>query len=278
MLKIFKKDSFRHKNTQSLTTETLVFRFSILFFSFLTTFTIPNTFAQKKIKTIVIDAGHGGKDPGTQKGSLKEKTIALNIALKLGAKIEEEMPDVKVIYTRKKDVFIPLNERAAIANRNKADLFICIHVNSNPYSSKLSGSETYVMGLHKTQDNLELAKRENEVILLEENYKKTYKGYDPNSPIAHIMMSNYQSAFMNESLKLASKVEKNIKKVGHKSRGVKQAGFLVLWQTSMPSLLIETGYITNPSDRQLLESKTGQGKIADAIFNAVKSYKEEVEK
>jgi N-acetylmuramoyl-L-alanine amidase len=142
----------------------------------------------------------------------------------------------------------------------------------------LSGTETYVLGLHKTEDNLELAKRENEVILMEENYKKTYKGYDPNSPLAHIMMSNFQNAFMKQGISLASKVEKQVTKKGHKSRGVKQAGFIVLWQTSMPAVLVETGYITNTSDRNFLSSENGKEKIAEAIFQALKAYKEEVEK
>jgi N-acetylmuramoyl-L-alanine amidase len=231
-----------------------------------------------KIRTIVIDAGHGGKDPGTHHSKLQEKDIALSVTLKLGKKLQEQLPNVKVIYTRKTDVFIPLHERAAIANRNKADLFICIHVNANPYSSKLSGSETYVMGLHKSQENLELAMRENEVILMEDNYKKNYKGYDLNSPMANIMLANYQNAFMKESLRLASMVEKQFSKVGHKSRGVKQAGFQLLWQTAMPSIYVETGYLTNASDKKILGTTTGQDKLADAIFKAVKSYKEEKEK
>ncbi|MFN3848217.1 MAG: N-acetylmuramoyl-L-alanine amidase [Spirosomataceae bacterium] len=232
-----------------------------------------------KLKTIVIDAGHGGKDPGTHRGSSKEKNIALSIALKLGKKIEEGLPDIKVIQTRKKDVFIDLSERAAIANRNKADLFICIHVNANPHSSKLSGTEIYTLGLHRTEDNLELAKRENEVILMEENYKKTYKGYDPNSPLAHIMMANFQNAFMKQSVALASKTSKKIASVtGLKNRGVKQAGFIVLWQTSMPAIYVETGYITNPTDKKFLDSESGREKMAEAIFQALKAYKEEVEK
>ena len=231
-----------------------------------------------KIRTIVIDAGHGGKDPGTHHSKLQEKDIALNVTLKLGKKLQEQLPDVKVIYTRKTDVFIPLHERAAIANRNKADLFICIHVNANPYSSKLSGSETYVMGLHKSQENLELAMRENEVILMEDNYKKNYKGYDLNSPMANIMLANYQNAFMKESLRLASMVEKQFPKVGHKSRGVKQAGFQLLWQTAMPSIYVETGYLTNATDKKILGTDSGQDKLADAIFKAVKTYKEEKEK
>jgi N-acetylmuramoyl-L-alanine amidase len=231
-----------------------------------------------KIRTIVIDAGHGGKDPGTHHSKLQEKDIALSVTLKLGKKLQEQLPNVKVIYTRKSDVFIPLHERAAIANRNKADLFICIHVNANPYSSKLSGSETYVMGLHKSQENLELAMRENEVILMEDNYKKNYKGYDLNSPMANIMLANYQNAFMKESLTLASMVEKQFSKVGHKSRGVKQAGFQLLWQTAMPSIYVETGYLTNTTDKKILGTSTGQDKLADAIFKAVKAYKEEKEK
>ena len=231
-----------------------------------------------KIRTIVIDAGHGGKDPGTHHSKLQEKDIALSVTLKLGKKLQEQLPNVKVIYTRKTDVFIPLHERAAIANRNKADLFICIHVNANPYSSKLSGSETYVMGLHKSQENLELAMRENEVILMEDNYKKNYKGYDLNSPMANIMLANYQNAFMKESLRLASMVEKQFPKVGHKSRGVKQAGFQLLWQTAMPSIYVETGYLTNAADKKILGTSTGQDKLADAIFKAVKAYKEEKEK
>lgn len=231
-----------------------------------------------QIRTIVIDAGHGGKDPGTHHSKLQEKDIALSVTLKLGKKLQEQLPNVKVIYTRKTDVFIPLHERAAIANRNKADLFICIHVNANPYSSKLSGSETYVMGLHKSQENLELAMRENEVILMEDNYKKNYKGYDLNSPMANIMLANYQNAFMKESLRLATMVEKQFLKVGHKSRGVKQAGFQLLWQTTMPSIYVETGYLTNVADKKILGASSGQDKLADAIFKAVKAYKEEKEK
>lgn len=229
-----------------------------------------------KIKVVVIDAGHGGKDPGTAKG--KEKKIALAIALKLGAKIKENMPNVKVIYTRKTDVFIPLHERAAIANRNKADLFISVHCNAMPNSSATYGTETYTMGLHKTQENLSLAKRENEVVLMEDNYKKSYKGFNPNSPLAHIMLANFQSAFMKQSLQFAAKVEKQMANAGQRSRGVKQAGFLVLWETTMPSVLIETGYLTNSKEAKTLASADGQEKIANAIYKAFKSYKEEVEK
>jgi N-acetylmuramoyl-L-alanine amidase len=230
----------------------------------------------ENLNVLVIDAGHGGKDPGTGNG--KEKKYALDIALKFGAKIKEEYPKIKVIYTRDSDKFIPLHERAQIANKNRADLFVSIHCNANPHSSKLSGTETYIMGLHKTEENLELAKRENNVVLLEDNYKKSYKGFDPNSPLAHIMLANYQNAHMQQSLSFASKVERSIPAFGHKSRGVKQAGFLVIWETTMPSVLIETGYLTNPNDAELLGSDAGRTKISKAIFKAFKEYKNEVER
>ena len=239
--------------------------------------TYSSAVAQKgKIRTVVIDAGHGGKDPGTSHGKLREKDIALSITLKTGKLLEEEL-GIKVVYTRKKDVFIPLHERGSIANRSKADLFICIHVNANPYSSSIYGSETYTMGLHKTEENLELAKRENGVIVMEENYEKNYD-FNPNSPLAHIKMANYQNAFMKQSLSLASKVEKQFQKTGRKSRGVKQAGFQVLWETTMPGIYIETGYLTNATDRKILETEEGHNKIAEAIVKALKAYKEEVEK
>ena len=230
-----------------------------------------------RVKTLVIDAGHGGKDRGTMGKRLPERTVALAIALKFGAIVEANMPNVKVIYTRKKDVFIPLAERANIANRNNADLFVSIHCNANPHSDKIFGTETYTMGLHKTEENLELAKRENEVVLLESNYKKMYRGYDPNSPLAHIMMANYQSAFMQNSLKMAGKVENSVKKSLRKSRGVKQAGFIVLWETTMPSILVETGYMTNDGEDKLLCSEAGQDAMANTIFKAFKAYKQDIE-
>ncbi len=228
-----------------------------------------------KLGIVVLDAGHGGKDPGTGNG--KEKKYALDITLLIGQKIKANYPNVKVIYTRDKDEFVPLHERAAIANRNKADLFISIHCNANTQSSKLSGTETYVMGLHKTQENLDLAKTENNVILLEDNYSKSYKGYNPKSPLAHIMLANYQNAYMNQSLEFASKVEKNMDKIGYRSRGVKQAGFIVIWETTMPSVLIETGYLTNGLDLKYLGSTEGREKIAFAVFKAFEDYKKQLE-
>ncbi|NBA89209.1 N-acetylmuramoyl-L-alanine amidase [Emticicia sp. CRIBPO] len=229
-----------------------------------------------KLRTVVIDAGHGGKDPGAGNG--REKRFVLDMALKVGQKIKANYPGVKVIFTRDSDVFVPLHERAAIANKNKADLFMSIHCNANPHSTKLAGTETYIMGLHKTEENLELAKRENNVVLLEENYKKSYKGFDPKSPLAHIMLTNFQNAFMKQSLSFASKVEKNITKVGHRSRGVKQAGFIVIWETTMPSVLIETGYLTNAGDAEFLASNEGREKISLAIFRAFEEYKKEIDR
>ncbi len=230
----------------------------------------------KGVRTIVIDAGHGGKDPGCCDGN--EKRIALKIVLALGKKIKEEFPDVKVVYTRKTDVFVTLHERSNIANRNKANLFICVHCNSNP-SSHVAGTEVYTMGMHKTNENLEVAKRENAVILQESDYKKNYKGFDINSPLAQIMLANYQNAFMASSVKLAKKVEKYVKNSTALSfRGVKQAGFMVLWETAMPSIYVETGYLTNSDDNASLMTEKGQEEMADAIFRAFASYKEDLEK
>ncbi|WP_255066895.1 N-acetylmuramoyl-L-alanine amidase [Lacihabitans sp. LS3-19] len=252
----------------------IIIPFTLLTFTYLI-FTSHTSTNPVRITTIVLDAGHGGKDPGAGNG--REKKYALDITLKLGQKIKQRHKDVKVIYTRDSDVFIPLHERAAIANKNKADLFISIHCNANNTRS-LSGTETYVMGLHKTQENLDLAKNENNVILYEDNYKKTYKGYNPASPLAHIMLANYQNAFMNQSLEFAAKVEKNIPKIGYRSRGVKQAGFIVIWETTMPSVLVETGYLTNSRDANFLATEDGREKVALAISNAFDEYKKETER
>jgi len=231
-----------------------------------------------RVRTVVIDAGHGGKDPGCIGRIVRESRIALKIALLVGRKIKLDMPQVRVIYTRTTDRFIELGERSAIANRNKADLFISIHCNASPSSSRVYGTETYTMGLHKTEGNLDVAKRENAVILKEENYQEKYKGFDPNSPLAHIMLANYQHAFMNNSINFAQKIERSFRRKAERtSRGVKQAGFLVLWRTTMPSVLIETGYLTNPEEERYLASENGQEEIASAIVHAFREYKEEVD-
>lgn len=221
---------------------------------------------------IVIDAGHGGNDSGCRGKFSNEKDVALSVSLKLGKLIEDSIPEVKVLYTRKTDVFVTLNDRAEIANNNKADLFICIHCNAG--SKVASGTEAFVMGLHKTEDNLKVAERENSSILIEEDQSK-YEGFNPNSPEAYIAFSLYQNAFMDQSLSLATKVEKNLTSKGRDDRGVKQAGFWVLYRTTMPSILIETGFLTNPTEEQFLNSESGQTEIAYAIFKSFKEYKTE---
>lgn len=239
---------------------------------------IPVKRADSKVRTVVLDAGHGGKDPGTRGKTTKEKDVALAVALALGRKIKQENPDVKVLYTRSTDVFIELGERSAFANRNNADLFISIHCNATPRSRSVRGTETFVMGLHKTEGNLEVAKRENSVILQETNYKQKYKDFDPNSPLAHIMLANYQSAFVSSSLRFADHVEKKFRSVsGRESRGVKQAGFLVLWRAAMPSVLIETGFLSSPDEEDYLSSEDGQDEVAESIYQAFKVYKKEMD-
>lgn len=230
-----------------------------------------------KVNTVVIDAGHGGHDPGTKGKKYKEKDIALSVALKVGNYIKENVPGVKVIYTRDKDVYVPLDERAEIANQNKADMFISIHVNSIPNTTTY-GTETWVMGLHKSESNLEVAKRENAVILLDENYQERYEGFDPNSDESYILFSLTQNAYLESSLKMAEKVEKQFKnRVGRNSRGVKQAGFVVLYKTAMPSVLVETGFITNAKEEAYLGSEEGQNLLASGIYRAFKEYKSEIE-
>ncbi len=229
-----------------------------------------------KISTVVIDAGHGGKDPGASGKHSREKDITLAIALKLGHYIQKYMPGVRVIYTRKTDKFIPLYKRAEIANKNHADIFISIHCNSNP-SPKPYGTETYVLGLHKNAANLAVAQKENAAILYEDNPKE-YDGFD-NSPESYIAMSLFQSPYLNESLDLATKIEHQVHSVaGRKARGVFQAGFLVLWRTTMPSVLIETGFLSNPKEEAYLLSKKGQTAIALGIYRAFRAYKTEFEK
>jgi N-acetylmuramoyl-L-alanine amidase len=232
---------------------------------------------QYKIKTVVIDAGHGGRDPGTHGRKAKEKDIALAIALKLGTYIEKNIPDVKVIYTRTTDVLVDLNVRADIANKNKADLFISIHLNGVE-DSRAFGTETYAMGLHKTNGNLEVAKKENSAILFEDDYSTKYEGFDPNSAESYIIFSFLTNTFLEQSLEYASFIENEFKtKALRKSRGVKQAGFLVLWQTTMPSVLIEAGFLTNPQEEKYLVSESGQEYLASAIYRAFKNYKAEIE-
>ncbi len=229
--------------------------------------------SQQKVRKVVIDAGHGGKDPGAVGKYSKEKDIALSIALKTGAYIEKNLPDVEVIYTRKTDVFIELWERAQIANDNEADMFISIHCNANN-SSKPYGTETYVMGLHKSQANLEVAKLENAAILKEENYADMYDGFDPNRDEDYITLTLFQHAYLESSLSLASLVQDQFRERAKlKDRGVWQAGFWVLYKTAMPGILVETGFLSNANDERYLRSKEGQEYIASAIYRAFKEYK-----
>ena len=220
---------------------------------------------------VVLDAGHGGKDPGRPAKNYLEKDIALKIVLELGSKLES-LEDVKVVYTRKKDVFLELKERGRIANEADADLFVSIHCNA--FHTQVDGTETYVLGLHANQQNFEVAKQENSVIFLEDNYLETYEGFDPNSPEAVIGLTLMQEEFLDQSLMLASNIQNNFKNVlKRKDRGVKQAGFVVLHQTYMPSVLVETGFITNTQEGAFLNSKSGQQKVAGAIYEAIRAYK-----
>lgn len=228
-----------------------------------------------RIKTVVIDAGHGGKDNGCSGKHSKEKHIALKLALKAGSLISTAYPDVNVIYTRDKDVFVELHERAAIANRAEADLFISIHCNAANF--KAYGTETYVMGLHKEEANLGVAKRENASILLESNYEENYDGFDPNSPEGHILLTLFQHAYLDQSIRFAEKVEREFVDAGRRSRGVKQMGFLVLWKTAMPAVLIESGFLTNGSEEEFLRDENNQWTMAKAIYNAFSEYKAELE-
>ncbi|MEP6793806.1 MAG: N-acetylmuramoyl-L-alanine amidase [Saprospiraceae bacterium] len=231
-----------------------------------------------KITKVVLDAGHGGKDPGCHGNSTKEKEIALSIILNLGKKIEARYPDVEVIYTRKTDVFIPLNERAAIANRNKADLFISVHCNYLGPRNHATGSETYVLGLHRAEDNLAVAKRENASILLEDDYEKTYDGFDPYSTEGHIILSMFQNVHLQQSIQLATYVESAFKRMGRlPSRGVKQAGFLVIRETTMPSILIESGFLSTDTDENFLMKESAQNDVAESILKAFGNYKKDVE-
>ena len=229
----------------------------------------------EKITTVVIDAGHGGKDTGALGAISKEKDLNLTVALLTGDYIKKNLPDVKVIYTRQRDVFVPLNERAAIANRNNADVFISIHCNSaGAKGSSAVGAETFVLGEHKNAANLEVAKKENSSILYEEDAKEQYGDFDLNSPEAYIALSLFQQEYLNQSLQLAANVQDQFtKRVGRKDRGVQQAGFLVLWRTAMPSILIELGFISNAAEERFLASETGQEYMASAIFRAFRDFK-----
>lgn len=239
-----------------------------------------NSYADKPPENewvVVIDAGHGGKDPGAEGKRSKEKDITLAIALKTGKYIEELLDDVKVIYTRKEDKFIELYKRAEIANKAKADLFISIHCNGFR-DTRIRGSETFVMGIHKNQGNLEVAMKENSVITLEEDYTTRYQGYDPSSSESFIIFSLMQNIYLEQSLNFANYIQDQFRnRIGLTDRGVKQAGIIVLWQTTMPSVLVETGFITNSQQERFLLSDQGQDYVASAIFRAFRDYKSAID-
>ena len=222
---------------------------------------------------VVIDPGHGGKDPGAINNGVREKDVVLGVGLKLGKLLNENFSDVKVIFTRSTDVFVPLIDRSRIANKNKADLFISIHANTCGTPS-IRGTETFTLGPARLKENFDVAKKENSVIVLEENYEETYEGFDPNSAESYIIFSYYQSDYMNQSLSFANDIQNQFdSRTESINRGVKQAGFLVLRQSSMPSVLIETGFISNASEANYLKSEEGQRTIALSIFEAFRKFK-----
>lgn len=246
-----------------------------------------------KVKTIVIDAGHGGEDGSTHGAISKEKNVALEVALKLGKAIEDKMPDVRVVYTRKTDVFVKLYERINLANKEKADIFISIHCNSMPlvrqrYVVKgkayyrsipnpvTRGTETFVAGFNRLAEQ-DAAVRENASILLEKDYKNNYDGFDPNDPESYIIFSLMKNAFRDQSIKLASLVQEEYKKSGRVDRGVKEQGLAVLQRAGMPAILTEIGFISNPDEEQYINSESGQSEIVNNILNAIINYKKMVE-
>lgn len=228
---------------------------------------------------VVIDAGHGGKDSGTRGETTKEKDVVLKVALKVGKYLEELLDDVEVIYTRKTDTYSHPKVRAEMANKEEADLFVSIHANAMPPgNSHIYGTETYVMGTKNEGRNFEVAKRENSVIMLEENYQEIYQDFDPTSPEINIMFSIMQEAYQENSITLASYIEDQFaKRAGRKSRGVKQSSLWVLWNTAMPSVLVELGYLTNPKEEKDLNNSEVQDYLASAIFRGIRDYKEYLE-
>lgn len=238
-------------------------------------FVSPSAWAQDKVFTVVIDAGHGGNDPGAIGRKGREKNINLNVALKLGSLIQQNCADTRVVYTRKKDAFVPLHRRAEIANEAKADLFISIHTNSlASRNSRVSGTETYTLGLHRTDENLEVAKKENAVILIEDDYKQRYAGFNPNSSESYIIFEFLQDKNMAQSVNFARLVQGQFRANHRIDKGVHQAGFLVLRETSMPSVLVELGYITNQQEEAFLLSENGSSVLAQSIYRAFLTYKQ----
>ncbi len=242
---------------------------------------IDNSYSKSQssvqIKTVVIDPGHGGKDPGAINNNFKEKDITLSVSLLLGKMIEEKYPNVTVKYTRSDDRFIPVYERANTANKIHADLFISIHVNSAKAKGAM-GSETFVMGLDKSNSNFEVCQLENSVVVLEDDYTSKYEGFDPKNPESYIIFSLLQNSHLEQSLIFAGMIQENMGKgpIYH-NRGIKQDIFLVLWKCTMPSVLVELGFISNPSDLLVLTNKSNHERMAKGVFNAFEKYKEQYE-
>jgi N-acetylmuramoyl-L-alanine amidase len=259
-------------NSQLLNKNKMTMKHSVFFvFFFIFLFNSQSIIAQKNEFIVVLDAGHGGKDPGkVGRNHAKEKDIALKIVLEVGEILEREK-NIKVIYTRKTDVFVDLWERGRIANKADADLFVSIHCNA--HSSQASGAETWVLGTHANSRNFEVAKAENSVILLEDNYEIKYKGFDPTSPNSVIGLTLMQEEYLDQSIQLASIIQEGLTKdLNLLDRGVKQAGFVVLYQTYMPSVLIETGFLTNTAEGSFLNSRNGQAKYANSISSDILKY------
>ena len=255
------------------------YKFQILILLVISLLTIHPVFGDQTgtLRTVVIDPGHGGMDPGAVSGGVQEKDLVLDIALRLGKKIRETYPEVKVIYTRDKDVFIPLYQRADIANRNKADLFISLHANYVS-TTTVGGTETFTLGLHRSQENLEVARKENAVILLEDDYSTNYEGFNPKEAESYIMFESMQSEYQEQSIDFAARIQEQFSQnLQLNNRGVKQAGFLVLRRASMPSVLVEVGFISNPNERKFMVSEAGKEKITLSVFDAFKSYKKTIE-
>lgn len=253
--------------------------FLALTFGFLAAF-MPKPSPKNALQRVVIDAGHGGKDPGnlgTGKYKTTEKNVTLDVALKLGGYINEQFPDVEVIYTRDGDTFPTLQDRVEVANDNNADLFISIHCDAFTKSSAY-GSSSFVMGMHRSEEALRISMQENASIYMEEDYEQKYGFFDPKDPDTYIALTIRQNAYLEQSLNLSKKIQDQFReRVGRKDRGVKQAGYYVICFTTMPSVLVELGFLTNPEEEKFLNSEKGKDYMASALFRAFKQYKAEVE-
>ena len=226
----------------------------------------------KELTTIILDPGHGGKDPGALGRRSKEKDIVLSVAKRVGKLLNDSLPNLKVVFTRKADVFIPLDQRAKTAAANSADMFISIHANSSK-DRAVTGAETYLLGQHRSKDNLEVAQKENSVVTLEENYEAKYEGFDPTQPESIITFAGLQSDYINKSIDMAVSLQKGFAKLGRADRGVRQAGFLVLRQVAMPSVLIELGFISNADEEKYMASEKGSQELAESIYYSIKAFK-----